>query len=73
MVAITKCDTEGANPAKVKTELQIMGLPIEDAGGTVQVVEVSAFTGAGLEDLELALFLEVRSVETCVPPHYSSD
>jgi hypothetical protein len=31
-VAITKCDTEGANPAKVKNELSMMGLPIEDVG-----------------------------------------
>lgn len=63
VVALTKCDRDGADPARVRQELITMGLPLEEAGGHVQCVEVSAVSGLGMEDLELALFLEAEAME----------
>ena len=37
-----------------------MGIALESHGGDVQCVEVSAMTGQGMEDLEMALFLEAE-------------
>lgn len=62
LVAVTKCDRDGADPARVRRELVAMGLPLEEAGGHVQCVEVSAHTGEGMEDLELALSLEAEAM-----------
>ena len=44
-----------------------MGVPLEQAGGDVQAVEVSAHTGMGMEDLEMALFLEAESMSLSAP------
>ena len=54
---------DGADPARVREELVKMGLPLEEAGGHVQCVEVSAHTGLGMEDLEMALFLEAEAMQ----------
>jgi translation initiation factor IF-2 len=35
VVALTKCDRDGADPARVREELIKMGLPLEEAGGKV--------------------------------------
>ena len=67
VVALTKCDVEGADPARVREELIAMGVPLEQAGGDVQAVEVSAHTGMGMEDLEMALFLEAESMSLTAP------
>ena len=67
VVALTKCDVEGADPARVREELIAMGVPLEQAGGDVQAVEVSAHTGMGMEDLEMALFLEAESMSLSAP------
>ena len=37
MVAITKCDKEGADPARVKQQLLEEGMELEEYGGDVQV------------------------------------
>ena len=60
VVAITKCDRDGADPSRVRDELHAMGIALESHGGDVQCVEVSAMTGQGIEDLEMALFLEAE-------------
>jgi len=52
VVAITKCDLDGANVEKVKHEVADLGLEIEEYGGTVQVVELAAPKGIGLKELE---------------------
>lgn len=51
IVVITKCDKEGANPEKVKTELMTRGVYLEGQGGDVPFVEVSAVTKQGLDTL----------------------
>jgi translation initiation factor IF-2 len=63
VVAITKCDLEGANVDKVKQEVAELGLEIEDYGGNVQVVEMAAPKGVGLRELETALLLEAEILE----------
>jgi len=63
VVAITKCDLEGANIDKVKQEVADLGLEIEEYGGNVQVVEMAAPKGFGLKELETALLLESEILE----------
>ncbi|XP_010538818.1 PREDICTED: uncharacterized protein LOC104813032 [Tarenaya hassleriana] len=58
VVAVNKCDKPGANPERVKVQLASEGLQLEDVGGDIQVVEVSAIQKTGLETLEEALLLQ---------------
>ncbi len=51
VVAVNKIDKPDANPERVKTELTEHGVTIEEYGGDVPLVPVSARTGAGLDDL----------------------
>ena len=51
IVALNKTDRESAEPEKVKRELQNEGVLIEDWGGDVPTVLVSAKTGKGKKDL----------------------
>ena len=51
VVAINKSDLQESNPAKVKADLTQHGVVTEDLGGDVPVVEVSAKTGEGINDL----------------------
>ena len=67
VVAITKCDAPGADPERVRTQLISAGIPLEQSGGHVQCVEVSAVSGQGMEDLEMALFLEAEAMNLTAP------
>ncbi|MBI4200749.1 MAG: translation initiation factor IF-2 [Chloroflexi bacterium] len=51
VVAINKIDRPDADPERVKRQLSDHGLLIEEWGGNVVAVPVSAKTGQGLEDL----------------------
>ena len=51
IIALNKIDKPDANPDRVKTELAEANVVIEDYGGDVPLVAVSARTGAGLDDL----------------------
>ncbi|WP_066873397.1 translation initiation factor IF-2 [Clostridium mediterraneense] len=51
VVAINKIDREGANVDRVKQELTEYGLVVEDWGGDIIAVPVSAKTGEGMETL----------------------
>ena len=51
IIALNKVDKPDANPDRVKTDLAESNVVIEDYGGDVPLVAVSARTGAGLEDL----------------------
>jgi translation initiation factor IF-2 len=61
VVAINKCDKPGADPVKI--QLGSEGLSLEDLGGDVQVVEISALKGTGLDKLEEALFLQAELMD----------
>ncbi|MEO7617584.1 MAG: translation initiation factor IF-2 N-terminal domain-containing protein, partial [Candidatus Saccharibacteria bacterium] len=62
VVAINKVDKEGADPTRVRQELSELGLAPEEWGGTIPMVDVSAKTGAGLEQL-LDVVLLVADIE----------
>jgi len=66
LVALTKMDMAAANPDKVKSELAEHGCLVEGYGGKVPVVEVSAQTGQGIDELLetillMADMLDIRS------------
>ncbi|HUY85216.1 MAG TPA: translation initiation factor IF-2 [Candidatus Dormibacteraeota bacterium] len=62
IVAINKIDKEGADLARVKQQLSEQDLLIEEWGGDIVVVPVSAKTKAGVPDL-LNMILLVTDVE----------
>lgn len=65
IVAINKIDVGGANIDRVKTQLTEHSVVVEDFGGDVVAVPVSAHTGQGLEDLldAIALVAEVSELK----------
>lgn len=63
VIAINKCDKAGANPERVKVQLASEGLALEEMGGDVQAVEVSAVQKTGLDNLEEALLLQAEMME----------
>ncbi|MEL0083560.1 MAG: translation initiation factor IF-2, partial [Gammaproteobacteria bacterium] len=63
VVAVNKMDKEGANPEKVKQELSSHGVAPDDWGGDAQFVELSAKTGAGVDDLIDALLVQSELLE----------
>lgn len=62
VVAINKMDKEGANPGMVKGQLAEHNLMVEEFGGDIVAIEVSAKTGMGI-DLLLDSILLVAEVE----------
>lgn len=63
VVAINKCDKGDANPERVKVQLASEGLSLEEIGGDVQVVEVSAIKRSGLDSLEESLLLQAELMD----------
>lgn len=63
VVALTKCDLPGARVDAVKHALLQEGVELEEYGGNVQVIETSARTGAGLQQLQEALLIQVKGGE----------
>ncbi len=57
VVAVNKTDKEGANPAKIRQQLTEFNLVAEEYGGDVMFVDVSALTGAGIQNLLDAVLL----------------
>ena len=52
MAAITKCDSERADPARVRQQLVTAGLELEDVGGTVQArAAAPLLVGLGLRQI----------------------
>ncbi|MCK9182438.1 MAG: translation initiation factor IF-2, partial [Fibrobacteraceae bacterium] len=63
VVAITKIDLPTANPDKIRTQLAERGVEVEQWGGEVSCIEVSARTGAGMQKLLETLALEAEVLE----------
>ncbi|XP_043695511.1 translation initiation factor IF-2 [Telopea speciosissima] len=63
VVAVNKCDKPAADPERVRMQLGAEGLPLEEMGGDVQVVEVSAVLKTGLDKLEEALLLQAELMD----------
>jgi len=51
IVAVNKVDLPAADPTRVKTQLTESGIVVEEFGGDVPAIEVSAKTKAGLDSL----------------------
>jgi translation initiation factor IF-2 len=62
IIALNKIDKEGANPDHVKQQLAEIGVIIEEYGGEVICVPVSARRGTGIDDL-LEMILLVAEVQ----------
>ncbi len=72
IVAINKTDLPRADVMKVKSQLQERDLTPEDWGGNTLCVEVSAKTGAGLEDLYESIILQAEIMELKANPEGSA-
>jgi len=68
IVAINKCDLPEADPQRVKTDLLQQEVQVEDMGGDVQCVEISAKTKMGLDKLEEAILLQSELMDLKADP-----
>ena len=68
IVAINKCDLPEANPQRVKTDLLQQEVQVEEMGGDVQCVEISAKTKMGLDKLEEAILLQSEIMDLKADP-----
>ena len=73
IVAVNKIDKGDANPTRVKTELLQHEVQVEDMGGEVQVVEVSATKGIGLDKLEEAILLQAEVLDLKANPDRAAE
>src|SRR5690606_18262107 len=69
VVAINKSDLPAADPGKVKQELMQHSVNVEDFGGDVLAVEISAKTGAGIDDLLEKVLLQAEMLELKANPN----
>ncbi|MBR5185637.1 MAG: translation initiation factor IF-2 N-terminal domain-containing protein, partial [Akkermansia sp.] len=68
IVAVNKCDLPAADPVRVRTQLMENDLMPTDFGGEIECVDVSAHTGAGIEDLLDLLCLQAEVLELKANP-----
>ncbi|MBR5894217.1 MAG: translation initiation factor IF-2 [Akkermansia sp.] len=68
IVAVNKCDLPAADPVRVRTQLMEEGLMPTDFGGDIECVDVSAHTGAGIDDLLDLLCLQAEVLELKANP-----
>jgi translation initiation factor IF-2 len=69
VVAINKIDLPSANVEMVKTDLSRYGLIVEDFGGKVVAVPISAKSGHGIDHLLDMILLEADLAEFKADPH----
>ncbi len=67
IVAVNKIDKPEADPERVKQELVALEVVPEEWGGDTQFINVSAKTGAGIDDLLEALILQAEVLELSAP------
>lgn len=68
VIAINKIDKQNANPDKIKEELANINILVEDWGGKYQSQEISAKTGAGIDELLEKVLLEAEMLELKANP-----
>ncbi|WP_257547836.1 translation initiation factor IF-2 [Sphingopyxis sp. DBS4] len=73
IVAINKVDKEGANPQRVRERLLEHELVVEEMGGDVQNVEVSALKKTGLDKLLGAIALQAEIMELKANPDRAAE
>ena len=72
IVAINKIDLPEANPTRVKTDLLQQEVQVEEMGGDVQCVEISATKRIGLDKLEEAILLQAEMMDLKADPDMSA-
>jgi translation initiation factor IF-2 len=60
IVAINKCDIHGVDKQKVRNQLLEYELVVEELGGDIQCVEISALKKTNLDKLKEAIFLQAE-------------
>jgi translation initiation factor IF-2 len=73
IVAINKCDKPDSDPNKVRTELLQHEIVVEEMGGDVLAVEVSAKARTGLDKLEEAILLQAELLDLKSNPHRAAE
>ena len=73
IVAINKIDKEGANPARIRTDLLQHDLVLEEMGGDVLAVEVSATEKTNLDKLEETILLQAELMDLKANPDRSAE
>ncbi len=73
IVAINKMDKPGADPSRVRTELLQDEIQVEQLGGDVQSIEVSATKRMNLDKLEEAILLQSEVLELKANPNRPAD
>jgi translation initiation factor IF-2 len=68
VIALNKIDKPDANPERVKTELSEHGVVIEEFGGDVPLVPVSAKVGTGIDDLLDTILVVAEVAELTANP-----
>jgi translation initiation factor IF-2 len=68
IVAVNKIDKPDADPQRVRTELLQHEIVVEDMGGDVQAIDVSALTKQGLDNLLEAIALQAEVLELKANP-----
>jgi len=68
VVAVNKTDLAGANPSQVKQQLMQYEVVVEEFGGEVVDVDVSAKTGAGIDKLLEMILLQAELLELKADP-----
>jgi translation initiation factor IF-2 len=68
IVAINKMDLPGANAGRVRQELLQHDVQVEEMGGEVLSVEISAKTGKGLDKLKEAVLLQAEILDLKANP-----
>jgi translation initiation factor IF-2 len=68
VVAINKCDLPGANPDRVRQELLQHDVQVEEMGGDVLSVEISAKKRTGLDQLKDAILLQAEILDLKANP-----
>jgi translation initiation factor IF-2 len=73
IVAVNKMDKPGADPTRVVNELLQHEIVVESLGGDTQIVEVSAKTGQGLDELVERLLLQAEVLDLKANPDRTAD
>ncbi len=68
IIAVNKTDLPGVNPAQVRQGLMQHNVLVEEFGGEVQSVDVSARTGAGIDKLLEMILLQAEVLELKADP-----
>jgi translation initiation factor IF-2 len=69
IVAVNKIDRPDADPERIKTALLQHEIVVEDLGGDVIHIPVSALTGEGLDKLQEAIVLQAEVMELKANPN----